>query len=68
MEAKDSSKIRIVCPSPTIQLMPSSNNLAPIEKAVQIWDPLEFHGLVNKVACGKYLAFSTWAKSVVGLV
>ena len=43
-------------------------NLAPNQKAVQIWDLLEFHGLVNKVACGKYLAFSTWAQSVVGLV
>ena len=41
--------------------------MAPSERAVQIWDPLDVRGLVNMVACGKYLALRTRSQRESGI-
>ena len=51
-----------------MQRMPWSNKSAPIKKVVQTWDPLELRELVSTIVYRKYLAFSTFAQSVLGLV
>lgn len=56
-----SSHTLIVCPSPTIHFIPDCNYWIPSNKAFQIWDPLEFLALSNRLVCGKYLASKTWS-------